>query len=625
MKKIVRTILILSIALTSLFANAEFDSFKKSLENSDTRVREILLDSNINRTLDRAEAVVLLDAVLVNNGFEQDISTYLNPFSDIDLNSDYSRSVIRLAYFKGTKSIETPLTKDNTLFRPLDKVSRQEFIKMVIEGSDVTIDEGHSWLIDFSDKDSISPWAVKYMNTAVHYGVVFGDNNYLKPLDNLTIYEALLILYRMEKLIQGSSKVNGYSVEGFQTPDEINFDGKIENSIGDLSSSEYYISSQTPIKIDTINIVNETDASKMSQCSSTNVIILEANTIHDSRSEVKVTYQWKSNAGYFKKISREDNYKKVCFYPANNKQSFDYLIKVNASDNIGYEDSFSTNIPSSIFTYPTTNSNYVTDLDNKSGVVYSNFKSIMVAGKPYILDISESKVVRNSLNLGIENVVVNLIKPNNEKIFLYRGRTIDGVISFNAPVMPRWYGKNVKLEVIINTQNFSDSIITPSISYQPIYEISGKIYNNIHSEQRAKYIAINNHTIKISEDGSYNYELPIGYNLSNIVLNVIDKSASNYFEPVTINLSTYQPDAMIDFFAINKTAMNNENDNVDPTQPSAQINITPLGNNKFRVLWSAKNTDSIEVKYAYKRDGDYKRFVNLTVKNQQTGNFSYPL
>ena len=597
MNTILKYLIIISIMISASFSNAAFDSFKLSLENSDTRVKEILLDGNINRTLARAEAVVLLDAVLVNNTFAKDMSEYFPPYADVDISSEYSRSVTRLAYFKGLKSIETPLTKNNTLFRPLDKVSRQEFVKMIVEGGDVLIDDNTNYIIDFTDKDTLSSWAVKYMNTAVHYGLVVGDNNYLKPLEELSIYEALLVLYRVELLIQNNANVSSYTQVGFETSDTIDFSERINASIGDLDVAEYYIANVEPLEIHSIDVIPTSNNVKMSLCGSSNVLLLEANTTHSTRGEVSLSFQWESNGGYFKKVTGQNAFKKVCFYPANNNQAFDYLIKLTANDNIGYSDTHSTNLATTHFTYTTSSTN--TDLDAVSKLEYANFSSVMTAGRPYSFDISSSQIIRSGLNLGIENITVYIVKPNGERLNVYSGDSTNGLVSFSAPVMPNWYGQNMSLEINLNTQNFSLSVTTPTIQYVPVYEIFGTVYNNINSNEVAKNLTINGQNVEVSEDNTYSYELPTGSNLSNIIIDLVDKTDTNYFEPVVVSLSALKPSALIDFFGFYQGA--NESDtNLDPTQPSTTLLPQYIQADKsFKVSWQSQNSDNITIQYSF--------------------------
>jgi len=61
------------------------------------------------------------------------------------------------------------------------------------------------------------------------------------------------------------------------------------------------------------------------------------------------------------------------------------------------------------------------------------------------------------------------------------------------------------------------------------------------------------------------------------------------------------------------------NVNLDPTQPSTQLNVQYIDTeDKFKVSWQSKNTDNLEILYSWD-NVTFERFAMLSVKNQATG------
>jgi xanthosine utilization system XapX-like protein len=102
--------------------------FRREFKKYDNLVYEILDSRNINSSISRAESVTLLEKFLSHNGSNfanYDTSEYYQPFADVRA-GDFVPSLVRLAYYKGDNDSITPIAKENTLFKPFDKVSRQE-------------------------------------------------------------------------------------------------------------------------------------------------------------------------------------------------------------------------------------------------------------------------------------------------------------------------------------------------------------------------------------------------------------------------------------------------------------------------------------------------------------------
>ena len=82
----------------------------------------------------------------------------------------------------------------NGYFRPEDKITRAEFIKIAVSAFEMTYEDAHS---NFSDVD-ISDWSYKYISSAYHFGIVKGKSDtQFAPNDTITREEAAVIAYNI--------------------------------------------------------------------------------------------------------------------------------------------------------------------------------------------------------------------------------------------------------------------------------------------------------------------------------------------------------------------------------------------------------------------------------------------
>ena len=146
--------------------------FREEFITYDPKVATILTDVNINDKVSRAEAVIMVEKFLSDKSTafkNYDMGEYYLAFEDVDTSSDYYSSLLKLSYYQGDEDPSTPISKENSLFRPIDKVSRQEFSAILVRGLDLAIVDDNSSLSDFSDfnNGTIADWAYPYLNTAV--------------------------------------------------------------------------------------------------------------------------------------------------------------------------------------------------------------------------------------------------------------------------------------------------------------------------------------------------------------------------------------------------------------------------------------------------------------------------
>ena len=91
---------------------------------------------------------------------------------------------------------------DSGRFSPADDITREQFVAMlhryaVASGADVAVSPSFD-LAEFYDADTISPWAVPYMQWAVYTGLVIGtDASTLNPLSSTTRAEFAVIIKRL--------------------------------------------------------------------------------------------------------------------------------------------------------------------------------------------------------------------------------------------------------------------------------------------------------------------------------------------------------------------------------------------------------------------------------------------
>lgn len=106
-----------------------------------------------------------------------------------DTSDDYVNAAYHLGIVTGRSA---------TVFAPEDSLSRQEFAMMILrlaEQYQFPIDV--STELDFVDAETVATWAVGSVYYAQNAGFLAGTNGKFRPMDSLTMEEALVSLYRM--------------------------------------------------------------------------------------------------------------------------------------------------------------------------------------------------------------------------------------------------------------------------------------------------------------------------------------------------------------------------------------------------------------------------------------------
>jgi len=519
--------------------------FKQEFSTYDTLVSNMLSDKNIETKVSRAEAVILVEKFLSqkSSAFKaKDMGEYYIPFADVDEKADYVGSLLKLSYYVGDVDTTTPISKENKLFRPLDMVTRQEFIALVVQGLDLPIDTGNSYIENFDDYNSgtIADWAYKYFNTAVKYNLMSGNDNKLLPQDDLSVYEALVILGATKKELEGKYK---HTEAKFESPDSLKTEELLYKSIGFEYEPQYYESSATPIDI---KIVAKSSASK-AFCGADNSILLSVGSSTDSTSKVSEYYWWNTNAGYFREYKGSENFKKVCFYPATKKPADGYTIVVQGGDNLGFVDKFVYTGLDANTIHANEDTSSIVSFTNTFNIVHAD--SNMKANQVYDVRVSGG-FEKEGIDAGIEDVTVNLVHGSSRTL-LYKGQVIDNEVVFLAPDLPELYGKTINLEVIARTQN-QEKVKNISVKYLPTFSILGKIYN-ANSTDKADYITIGSINVYLDENNEFYYLHDTTNEVKDLKLTVHSSSNKNSFESSTIDLTYANPQRSVIFVGEDST------------------------------------------------------------------------
>ena len=134
-------------------------------------------------SISRAEFVALIIRAL-----NMDTTKYDNTFLDVD-SDDWHAAYIATAYNAGL------VGGADGMFRPDDTITREEMCKIVA----CTIDADYQLKqTEFKDNDSISPWALEYINKVYSLGIVNGmDDGTFAPKNNTLREQAFIVLSRL--------------------------------------------------------------------------------------------------------------------------------------------------------------------------------------------------------------------------------------------------------------------------------------------------------------------------------------------------------------------------------------------------------------------------------------------
>lgn len=97
------------------------------------------------------------------------------------------------------KALSAEIISKDTNFRPNDPITREEMVKVIVGGW-LLKNERPEWInmAQFGDKTMISDWASDYVDIAVTLGLIKGDNNgNFNPKNGTTRAESATVIYRL--------------------------------------------------------------------------------------------------------------------------------------------------------------------------------------------------------------------------------------------------------------------------------------------------------------------------------------------------------------------------------------------------------------------------------------------
>lgn len=472
--------------LHTIIPNKEELKLQDLIEKLSTQsavIRRMRLEDNLYHAIVRADSTLLLYEYLrmKNSAFTlpSPLELYSNPFADVDKDAAYYRALVTLANFKGSDDI-TVLTKKYGIFNPLQKTTRFQFVKMIIEAFDIPKTSDFSYLDGFGDKDKLQAQDAKiYFSTAIKEGLIQGsEDKKLLPYENLTIFQALTILSRLS-----SREVDGIE-QGFIAPD---LQETYVQIAGEIPARQKIDLAIQPLQIESIT------TQKQDHC-----MVLQANIQSDPQASLAL--QWQCDKGYFVLSSMQGN--SILFCPTSRKPKEEYHIDLLANDGYSHFAKKSITIDPTKFSYESNladdNVSYVQDR-----LKIEPYTQSLQEGQPFALK-KRGSLYKDKLDIGIEKFVVQI---------LYQGEMFDiknldisqDTINFIVPSLPKLYGKEVIVRVEAVT-NKSDKIWNFQYMYQPSFQISGVVEENGTSYPSSVYVDGKKVAID-PEDGSFDVAL----------------------------------------------------------------------------------------------------------------------
>ncbi|WP_044413250.1 PPC domain-containing protein [Thiomicrospira microaerophila] len=486
------------------------------------------LISSTDSTITRAEAAVLLDTILVatDEQFNVDISDVNLPFSDVSSTSDYAASLARLASFVGTVDSEPVFTRTREVFNPLMPITRQEFLKIVLQGFDLPyLNAPNQNISNFQDLSFVADWALNYFKFAVKNEIIIGNNGFLYPRNSITVFEAKEILNRTLKYINGNY-VHG-NLEGFMLAEIPMFANTT------LAYVDGGMATSSSVKLDGITVDNI-------QSGKSTLRISALTTVLDSVSNLTLDFAWESAYGVFIKVN--DAGSVVDFYPTSTSYNKPVHINVMVSDGLGGFDAISAPISSSALE-PIFNhfKNERLDVEASDAQVTASINTTIVRSNNKLLLNLEATMGRLGLNYGSERVVVRLEHNNKLIKYLYSGPAED--ISLYIGDYPELYGKELQLKVLVlfNGQ-LNEQLI--NFYYYPRYVLHGRVISDDGSA--IDQVSINGDLVNTFRNGRFIYqaestedELTLSINYGGVdqyvVLNYANPSSHIIVRPLYID------------------------------------------------------------------------------------------
>jgi hypothetical protein len=138
---------------------------------------------------------------IIGNVYTETRSTneiYLYDFTDMDDSYwayEYINTMGRLGIVNGM------YIGENVVFMPYEYITRQQFLKIIIKATGISVDNIDTDLSVFTDVADIDEWSIPYIKAAYYYGLLKGSddgqgNLYMYPDNFITRAEAMVIIGR---------------------------------------------------------------------------------------------------------------------------------------------------------------------------------------------------------------------------------------------------------------------------------------------------------------------------------------------------------------------------------------------------------------------------------------------
>lgn len=524
---------------TDIWTEPGANEIAVSLASYYSELNSVLSTQEIDSALARAESVAILDSFLILTvpEFGIDTSELFNTYADIAENEWFLTSLLRLAYYRGAND-NFVLNKENRLFRPFDHVTRQEFVAMVVEGLNLPVSEGTSYIesfSDFHDDEVWADWAKPYFNTAVKYGLIQGNNNFLYPSHALTIKESLLILGRVEGALQGQYL---HGVSGFSSIDDIDFTRIVNATIGEAYTPEYYLPRLSKIDIVDVDISAMSDNESVSNCGVTNALSLTVSSEVDDDERVFEYYWWQSDRGYFRQFGSISSFKTVCFIPGENSTR-DYSVIVNGGDNIGFVDSHVVNIDYSQFKFQDDD---VSDLKfDKLSI--ENYDAIMRPSTNFDIQLATDSVEKSGVNYQFSRATVTMPDASGNELLLFSGHAQGGKLQFDGPRLSALYGETVDLTVTA-VAGGTEQRTSFQVQYLPQFIVQGEL-KSTGSEFSITHVLMNGQRVNVDDAGRFIHHFEFSASSNEIVIDVPESTLSNQFSSDVVTVSIERPIASV--------------------------------------------------------------------------------
>ncbi|MDO4299789.1 MAG: S-layer homology domain-containing protein [Clostridia bacterium] len=148
---------------------------------------------NPEKNVTRAEFVTMLMRMLEGDMNIDAETENTERFDDIDINKYYG------AYILKAKALGIAAGYENNEFKPDNNISREEMFAFTERTllSLGRLENADDYELTYSDKDDITPYAVKSITNLSSGGIVTGSNNLIKPLDFAKRNEAAQMIYNI--------------------------------------------------------------------------------------------------------------------------------------------------------------------------------------------------------------------------------------------------------------------------------------------------------------------------------------------------------------------------------------------------------------------------------------------